>query len=340
MSAAALDKLGVAAWTMQATVAAAAGHRQLYAEFVEDVELVEQQGFASVWSAEHHFWHDGWCPALLHAQALAAARTSRIRFGHSMMLLPLHDPVELGRAALTFDRLSGGRLDLGVAIGYRDSEFDAFGKRRDRRGKEMERSLAVLEEVWEGGCGDAAPVQPGGPPVWIGGMAPAAIERAARGGHGLVLPPTLSPSRVEKVLEGYRAALPAELERAPEVGMLRDVHITDDPEAGRRFKRDLRDHYSEEIGSWWVVKGEVGFANPENVAAQVDYNERGAIVGPDAEVAAGIAALFEAGITHLAVRLNFDFLDRDVVRDQVVRLATAVAPLLDAAAANPNTEKK
>ena len=325
----ALNRIGIASWTMQATASAPAQAR-LYAEFVEDVELVEEQGFASVWSAEHHFWHDGWCPALLHAQALAAGRTSRVRFAHAMMILPLHDPVALGKAALTLDRLCGGRLDLGVALGHRDAEFDGFGRRRDRRGRDMESALEVLADVWRGKFGDPEPTQPGGPPIWIGGMAPQALERAARRGHGLVLPPTLSPARTEELLRPYFAALPPGLGRRPQVGMLRDVHITDDPAAARWFARRLRDHYLEEIGAWWVIDGEVGFANPANVEKQVAYNERGAIVGDAEQVAAGIAALFDAGVTHLAVRLHYDFLDRAAVHEQIVRLARRVAPILDA----------
>lgn len=325
----ALNRLGVALWTMQSSARTAGNHARLYADFVEDAQLVEGHGFASIWSAEHHFWHDGWCPALLHAQALAIAHTSRLRFGQAMLLMPLHDPVSLARTALTFDRLSNGRLDFGVALGHRDAEYDGFGLRRDRRGKLMDGALEVMADVWSGARGDEPPAQAGGPPLWIGGMAPKAVARAAAGGHGLMLPPTLSPQRTKETLEPYFAALPEGLARAPRIGMLRDVHITDDDDVASDFLAGLRRHYTEEIGAWWVVKGEVGFAQPDNVAAQVDYNERAAIVGPPEVVAAGIAELFEAGVEHLAVRLNFEFLARARVHEQVDRLAREVAPVLD-----------
>jgi alkanesulfonate monooxygenase SsuD/methylene tetrahydromethanopterin reductase-like flavin-dependent oxidoreductase (luciferase family) len=329
----ALDNLGVAMWTLQTSPLRPGNRARLYAEMVEDVELVEAHGFASVWSAEHHFWHDDWCPALLHAQAQAVARTSRVRFGQAMLLAPLHDPRTLARSALTLDRLSGGRLDLGVALGHRDAEFDGFGLRRDRRGRLMEGALAVFAEEWSGVGGEGSTGQPGGPPIWVGGMAPKALARAACGGHGLMLPPTLSPGKIEALLEPYFEALPADLERRPRIGMLRDVHIAADEAQRRRFLAGLRDHYTEEIGAWWVVGGEVGFVNPENVRAQVDYNERGALAGPPETVAAGLGELFDAGVTHLAARLNFDFLDRAAVHRQVELLATEVAPRLDRVAA-------
>ena len=324
---ASLDRLGIALWTFQSTVARPRNFARLYREFPAEAELVERFGFASVWTAEHRIWYDGCCPALLHAQALAVSRTSRVRFGNAMLLSPQHDPVALGRAALTLDRLSGGRIDLGLALGHRDAEFDALGLRRDRRGRLMEHGLAVLPRVWAGEYGDAPPVQPGGPPIWIGGMAPAAIARAARYGHGLVLPPTLSPSRTREVVQAYRDG--ATEPNTAEMGMLRDVFVTDDRRAASKFRAHLRNHYREEIGSWWEIKGSVGFRAGEQVDRQVAYNDRGAIVGSAEEVAEGLAALFDAGVTHIALRANYDFFERAVVHEQVARLAEEMAPLLD-----------
>jgi alkanesulfonate monooxygenase SsuD/methylene tetrahydromethanopterin reductase-like flavin-dependent oxidoreductase (luciferase family) len=113
------------------------------------------------------------------------------------------------------------------------------------------------------------------------------------------------------------------------MGMLRDVYVTDDGRAASEFRARLCRHYREEIGSWWEVKGKVGFLAGEEVDRQVAYNDRGAIVGSAEEVAEGLAALFEAGVTHLALRANYDFSERAATRRQVTRLAEEVAPLLD-----------
>jgi alkanesulfonate monooxygenase SsuD/methylene tetrahydromethanopterin reductase-like flavin-dependent oxidoreductase (luciferase family) len=329
--AASLERLGVALWTMQSTVAGPGNFARLYHEFPEDVELVERYGFASVWTAEHRIWYDGCCPALLHAQALAVSRTSRVRFGNAMLLGPQHDPVALARAALTLDRLSEGRVDLGLALGHRDAEFDALGLRRDRRARLIEQSLDVLAEVWAGQYGDAPPAQPGGPPVWIGGMAPAVISRAARGGYGLVLPPTLSPERTRMVVDSYNEQ--ADRPGRAQMGMLRDVFIASDAYQAADFRARLQNHYREEIGSWWVLKGGVGFQAGEEVDRQLSYNDRGAIVGSAEQVAEGLAALFAAGVTHIALRLNYDFMERAAAHEQIARVAQELAPLLDRAGA-------
>src|ERR1700742_3779318 len=119
-----VGRLGVGLWTFQSTAAAPASLHGLYRDFAEDVALLEHLGFHSAWTAEHRGWYDSWCPAPLHALALAAARTRRLRLGTAMLLLAQHDPVAAGRAAMTLDRLSEGRLELGAGLGHRDAEFD------------------------------------------------------------------------------------------------------------------------------------------------------------------------------------------------------------------------
>lgn len=321
----ALDRLGVGLWTMQSTAAAPANPVALYRRFMEDAVVVERHGLHSVWTAEHRLWYDGWCPALLHAQAFAAARTTRLRFGNAMLLAPQHDAVALGRAAATLDRLSGGRVDLGLGLGHREAEFDALGVRRDRRGRLMEAALDTLAGVWAGGYGDDPPVQRPGPPIWIGGMAPAAIARAATRGHNLMLPQTLLPAELAAVVATYReqAAGPAE------IGAMRDVWIEPDARRARRFRERLVHHYREEAGAWWILKGQVGFAQPEQLARQLGRITDSALVGGPDEVASGLAALREAGAELFAVRLQFDFVEQAELHEQVARLAEEVAPRLE-----------
>ena len=228
---AALSHIGVGLWTMQSTATAPANPTALYRVFAEDALVAERLGFHSVWTAEHRGWYDGWCPAPIHALAVAAARTDRVRLGTAMLLAPQHDPVRLARAIATLDRLSGGRVDVGAGLGHRDAEFDALGLRRDRRGQRMEEALGALAAVWAGELGDEPPAQRPGPPVWVGGMAPAAIARAARHGHGLMLPQTLRPHEMRAIVEDYRdqAGAPGR------VGALCDIWIEDDRDRGGRL---------------------------------------------------------------------------------------------------------
>jgi len=331
VSAGALDRIGIGLWTMQSTATAPADPTALYAEFAEDAALVERLGFRSVWTAEHRGWYDGWCPAPIHAQAVAAARTSRVRFGNAIMLVPQHEPVRLARSLATLDRLSGGRVDLGAGLGHRDAEFDAMGLRRDRRGRLMDAALHTLAAVWAGEHGDLPPVQRPGPPVWIGGMSPSAIARAARGGHGLMLPQTLRPTVVRALVESYRA----QAMRPGTVGALRDVWVEADPRRVEAFRRRVDAHYREEAGSWWVLKGSVGFTQPAQMDRQLRRIYDAEVVGPPELVVERLDELYSAGVEFLVLRLHFDFVERAELREKLHVLAQEVAPHLEPPAGGP-----
>lgn len=309
---------------MQSTATTPVSIARRYRDFVEDVALAERLGLHSVWTAEHRLWYDGWCPMPLHAQAAAAARTSRIRFGNAMLLLPQHDPVRLARAAATLDRLSGGRLDLGVALGHRDAEYDALGIRRDSRGRRMDEALATLDQVWSGAVGDRPPAQPGGPALWIGGMAPAAIARATRGGHNLMLPQTMFPDQIRAIADQYRR----EARRPGLVGVLRDVWVESDLHRARAFETQVRLRFHEEAGGWWMLKGRPGFFAPDQIRRQLDRISSASVIGAPSFVVERLDELYTAGADFLSLRLNFDFVEPVELRTKLRELAELVIPQL------------
>jgi alkanesulfonate monooxygenase SsuD/methylene tetrahydromethanopterin reductase-like flavin-dependent oxidoreductase (luciferase family) len=307
-------RLGVGLWTFQSSATRPANLPSLYADFGAQAALLEAHGYHSAWTAEHRLWYDGWCPALLHAAAAAVAHTTRLRFASAMLLAPQHEPHALARNAATLDRLSGGRLDLGVGLGHRDAEFDALGLRRDRRGRLMEAGLATLASEWPGGT------------VWIGGLAPVALERAARGGHRIMLPQTVLAEELAQYVAPFR-------EQAGEdavVGVMRDVWVEPDGGRAAAFEAAMLRHYREEAGSWWVLRGEVGFAAPEHLDRQMDRVRRCALIGEPGHVADGLAELFAGGVDLVMLRLVFDFVEPAALREQIARVAAEVAPLLPA----------
>ena len=170
----------------------------LYRACLEQIVWAEQLGFDSVWLTEHHFCEDGYTPSPLVIAAAIGERTKRMRIGTNLMLLPLADPVRLAEDAATLSILTGGRFDLGVGLGYRQLEFDYFGRKLSHRPSLMEEGVAIIRQAWSGepvsiqgkrfqidGLSVApAPEQP--PKLYLGGMAPPAIERAARLGDGFL----------------------------------------------------------------------------------------------------------------------------------------------------------
>lgn len=172
----------------------------LYAETIEFVRQAEAFGIDHVWLSEHHFVDDGYCPSLMPACAAIASATTKIRIGTKVVLLPFHNPVRLAEDAAVVDVLSNGRLDLGVAAGYRREEFIGFDVRRSERGARMREGLDVLVRALSGERvnhrGDFftfSDVEISPPPVqrpvplWLGGRTRAAMRRAAEYGAHLAL---------------------------------------------------------------------------------------------------------------------------------------------------------
>ena len=117
-------------------------------------------------------------------------QTSRIGLASTVLVLPYRHPLVVAKAFSTLDYLTKGRAILGVGAGHSKGEFDALGVPFERRGKITDDSIQLIRKAFadEWGAGDVGqrprPVQPGGPPIWVGGSSPAAIRRAALLGDG------------------------------------------------------------------------------------------------------------------------------------------------------------
>lgn len=127
--------------------------------------------------------------------------TSRVRLATTILLAALRRPVVLAKAAATLDVLSGGRLDLGVGVGWQREEYEAAGLAFDRRGRTLDHTLAVLQTLWRANPSHfhseeldfrnihclPKPVQPGGVPIWVSGTSnPRVLERIVRFGDGWI----------------------------------------------------------------------------------------------------------------------------------------------------------
>jgi probable F420-dependent oxidoreductase len=158
----------------------------------------------------------------LETLSYVAAKTSKIRLGTSVLDALFHSPVVLARRLATLDRLSGGRLLVGLGQGWMSQEFAAAGVPSARRGAGFQEHIEAMRVVWgpdpvrfDGGFYQIPeseigpkPVQPGGPPLLVGATAQVAVERAARLGLGLTLI-TFSWDVLRNTVETFRRAAEA-----------------------------------------------------------------------------------------------------------------------------------
>jgi len=157
--------------------------------------------------------------APLEVLAFAAARTSRITLGTSIVVALLHNPADLARRFATLDRLSGGRVVAGLGQGWMAQEFEAAGVALSSRGPRFTEFIEAMRAVWgpdpvsydghfyriESSNIGPKPVEAGGVPILAGAASPGGIRRAARLGLGLN-PVWFGWDALEGTVQGYRAA--------------------------------------------------------------------------------------------------------------------------------------
>ncbi len=169
-----------------------------FQQTLEQIQLAEECGFESAFISEHHFMRFDMFPSPLIALAYVAARTTKIRLGTGILLMPLHDPIRVAEDGAVLDLISGGRFILGLGQGYRPEEFAGFGRRLEDRRQLMREGTTLVRRFWtetevtfkgthfsvEGVNVTPKPAQQPNPPIWIGAKKRRAVELAAEIGDG------------------------------------------------------------------------------------------------------------------------------------------------------------
>lgn len=194
-------------------------HRDPYHQTFELARIAEEAGFDTATTGHHHFMPGNMSDPLTFLAAVAV-RTERLRVAPGIFQLPIHNPVRVAEQVATIDELSGGRVSLGVGLGWWPLEYDVHGSVFTERGARMEEALTILRLVWghENVSYDGRfwtfpeltvhprPVQQPGPPLWVAGVADVAVRRAARLGDAWLCGPVQSLAKAQSCLLVYREA--------------------------------------------------------------------------------------------------------------------------------------
>lgn len=296
-------------------------------EVVRLAEEVEAAGLDSLWVAEHHFHGGGLCPSPAVVLAACGARTRRIRLGSLVSVLPFHRPVDVAEEYALVDRLTGGRLNLGVGSGYLASEFAGFGVEPAEKRERFDAALAFLLDAFAGrpvrvgGPGgpevvlNVRPVQRPHPPLWIAVQRREALVHVARRGASVALIPYATVDGLDELasqIREYREALPA----GATGGVAAAVHVY----AGAQVElaREAFRHYVRsrlETGSTFLHQK--AHDRPEHASPEaIERSGLTVFCAPD-EVAGRLDAFARLGVDELLGIFDFGGLPHEEVAGSV-----------------------
>jgi alkanesulfonate monooxygenase SsuD/methylene tetrahydromethanopterin reductase-like flavin-dependent oxidoreductase (luciferase family) len=281
----------------------------LYRENLDQVAWAEELGFESVWVSEHHVTDEGYLPSVFPMLAAIAERTTTMRIGSAILLGPFQHPVRFAEDVAVLDQLSGGRLEVGIGLGYRQAEFDALGVPIAERARRTEELVETARRLWADGTVTPPPFQQPEPPLWIGGSVAAAARRAAR------LRCNFMPDAYTRteVIELYRSLAGGEVSINP------SIYVGEWDEVAEHFLYQFN-RYREWSG-----------ARTRASAGELPCDRY--IVGTPDEVAAGIDAIHErTGCDRLFFWARPPGLPIDLANRSLELFAREVIPRVEAAA--------
>lgn len=311
-----------------------------FAETIEQVRLIHALGFDSIWGGEHHATPGFHYFPLLPMLERLAAEAPGLTLGTNLVLLPLHNPVEIAEVAAFLDVLTGGRFMLGVGLGYRAEEFEIFGVPMAERVSRLTEGVEVIRRLWtedkvthrgrhwrfENVTIRPRPVQRPRPAILVGSQVPSGIARAARIADGWLVVPVPRVDEFAAQARAFAAARAREgLPAGAEICRLLEVVCAPDEETAiRRAAPHLLDKYAAYFS--WGLEGvslEPG-ARPEDQLRQLAANRFA--IGSPAQVTEMLVAQHRAGATHLTMRVSWPGMPQADVLAGIELLGRQVLP--------------
>ncbi len=216
-------------------IAGSGNPAQILRETIDLFAIAEQLGFHSAWIAQHHVRaENGHSPSPFVFLAAAAERTSRLRLGTGIVMLPLENPLRVAEDAAVADLLSGGRLELGLGTGGDLNSYAVFGRNPDERRSQHQRDRKQLSDLLEGKPTAAGvPIHPHAPGlsdrVWWATASDDSAREAGSVGKGILLA-RASPQKTEPVDQLQSALIAAYRENyahaclPPRIGITRTIY--------------------------------------------------------------------------------------------------------------------
>jgi alkanesulfonate monooxygenase SsuD/methylene tetrahydromethanopterin reductase-like flavin-dependent oxidoreductase (luciferase family) len=306
-------------------------------EQIELARLARDGGWDSIWTG-HHFLSTLSQLQPVPFLARLAAETGEMELGIGILLLTVENPVAVAESVASLDVICGGRAVLGVGLGYRDVEFEAFAVEKGTRVRRFEANLDIVRRLWAGEevsadlpwCRlDAArlttlPLRR--PPLWIGATGDRAVARAGRLADGWLVNPAAAASEVER----QRALLLEERppgQAPPTIAAFKEVFCAEDRETAVRLARPYLEEKYKAYESWGQAEG---LTDTDTLAvAFEELRSSRFIVGSPADCLAELSRWRdEIGVSHFMLRTDWAGMPVETARRSVELLSRQVIPSL------------
>lgn len=306
----------------------------------EQVRAASKSGISSVWLLQHYL---GSMPTLQPVPTLAALAqdAGEMTLGTNMFILPLRHPVEVAEEFATLDHLTDGRAVAGFGMGYRENEFASFGVAMDQRVGRFEESIDVIRRLWsgeettydgeyfrlDGQRISLAPVQPGGPPVWIGaGPHKTGARRAARLGDAWIVPPHVTPEKLATLLGTYREERERQGKDAAALVVRRELVLDDDRDRARSIGVEARGALTAKYAAYNAPQQGQGYRHLQGAQAAEDVADASYLFTDPAGAIAALKELEAAGLTHVILRMQWYDLGQEQVLGTLEKFKNEVLP--------------
>ena len=326
-----------------------ASSSEIFARGLEQAQAAEQLGYRNCWLGEHHFSTYGYLSRPVQFATHIAAKTTTLRVGTAVIVLPLHHPLLVAEEIATLDLLSNGRADIGFGRGYQQYEFARFGLDLDNARQRYDEAMDIVLKSLEGkpfsyegkhyNLPDTMvypqPKQTPHPPVWIVAQSPYALESAVRrgfnvltGGFGVTVEHLAT---FGKMFDEVCAKVQPKVK--PRVGVQRAIYIAENDADARdaaeharwnmRVTLSLRNRYEQ------VENGRAVPLLPPSEPDLDDLVDRYLVIGSADKCINQIKRLQQVmGITHFNCSFWFGDMDQKRVLRSMERFAKEVMPAI------------
>ena len=305
----------------------------LVPEMVTQVRAARDAGFKSLWFPHHWLTHPMQMLAIAPTMGYIAAHEDGMTIGPNILILPPQNPMHIAEESATLDVLTGGNYILGLGLGYRPPEFDAFGIPLSERAPRFNESIGLMKRLWTEEkishkgrfytVNDAGlslkPVRPGGPPLYIAGQADVSVRRAARIGDAWLIVNSSGLSKTIPLMKTYRAALAEYGRTADDFPITVECYVGDRHDTAMEECREPLQYKYNAYAAW-------GLEGRHDVADFPIFAKDRFIIGDKVSVREEIARYREIlGVNHFIMRCQWPGLPVEKTLASIGRLGEIFA---------------